>query len=387
MTKQAFIPFAKPDISDAEVAQVLECLESGWLTTGPKALELESNFASIVGAKHAIAVNSCTAAMHLALEAMGVGPGSKVVTSDFTFTASAEVSRYLNADSIFVDIDPETLNMDPALLEQVLSENEAVDVVIPVHFAGQACEMDAIMDICAKHQVRVLEDAAHAFPTTYKRKYVGSIGAATAFSFYATKTLAVGEGGMLTTDDDEIANRCRVMRLHGISRDVFNRYQSEKPSWFYEVVAPGFKYNLPDLAAGIGIAQLERRTELADKRQKIALRYQEAFKSLPIEIPKVRYSDDLHAWHLYVIRLRSESAPVDRDTFIAEMIRKGIGTSVHFIPLHRHPYWRDRYSLTPTQFPVAERVYQNCVSLPIYSAMTEAEVERVVSATVSILAR
>jgi dTDP-4-amino-4,6-dideoxygalactose transaminase len=386
MNKNDFIPFAKPDISDAEVDQVLECLKSGWLTTGPKALELENKFASVVGAKHAIAVNSCTAAMHLALEAMGVGPGGKVVTSVFTFTASAEVSRYLNADTTFVDIDPETLNMNPALLERTLSENRDVDVVIPVHFAGQACEMDEIMDICNTHDVQVLEDAAHAFPTTYQQKYIGSIGEATAFSFYATKTLAVGEGGMLTTDSDKIADRCRVMRLHGISRDVFDRYQSEKPSWFYEVVAPGFKYNLPDLAAGIGLAQLERRTELLKIRKRIALRYLEAFKSLPLKLPTVRHIDDLHAWHLFVIQLDSNSAPINRDKFIVEMANKGIGTSVHFIPLHRQPYWRDRYQLEPAQFPVAERVYQSCVSLPIYSTMTDTEIERVIDATVSLLA-
>ncbi len=385
MKKQAFIPFAKPDVSDAEISQVLECLQSGWLTTGPKARELESKFAEVVGARYAVAVNSCTAAMHLALEAMGIGPGSRVVTSVFTFTASAEVVRYLNADPLFVDIDPETLNMDPANLEKVVAENENIDVVIPVHFAGQACDMTAITDICKENDIRILEDAAHAFPTSYGDRMVGSIGDATAFSFYATKTLAVGEGGMLTTDDAELAERCRVMRLHGISRDVFDRYQSEKPAWFYEVVAPGFKYNLPDIAAGIGLAQLDRRGELADKRRSIAERYNEAFRPLSISLPSVRDSRDQHAWHLYVIRLDPDHVAIDRDAFIAAMSELGIGTSVHFIPLHRQPYWRDRYQLTPEQFPVAEQVFQSCVSLPIYSAMTDDEVSRVIQCTIDLL--
>ncbi len=385
MNKQDFIPFSKPDISDSEISQVLECLQSGWLTTGPKTRELEQRFAEVVGARYAIAVNSCTAAMHLALEAMGIGTGSRVVTTDFTFTATAEVVRYLGADPVFIDIDPHTLNMDPALLECALAEDNAIKAVIPVHFAGQACDMDAIMAVCDQYEVRILEDAAHAFPTTYGDRIVGSIGDATAFSFYATKTLAVGEGGMLTTDDDALAERCRVMRLHGISRDVFDRYQSEKPAWFYEVIAPGYKYNLPDIAAGIGLAQLDRRNELAEKRASIAMRYNDALAHLPVVLPVVRNMRDQHAWHLYVIRLDPELSPVDRDTFIARMSERGIGTSVHFIPLHRHPYWRERYDLTPEQFPISERVFNSCVSLPIYSAMSDDQVSRVIDSTIALL--
>ena len=385
MNKQDFIPFSKPDISDSEISQVLECLQSGWLTTGPKTRELEQRFAEVVGARYAIAVNSCTAAMHLALEAMGIGTGSRVVTTDFTFTATAEVVRYLGADPVFIDIDPHTLNMDPELLECALAEDNAIKAVIPVHFAGQACDMDAIMAVCDQYEVRILEDAAHAFPTTYGDRIVGSIGDATAFSFYATKTLAVGEGGMLTTDDDALAERCRIMRLHGISRDVFDRYQSEKPAWFYEVIAPGYKYNLPDIAAGIGLAQLDRRNELTEKRASIAMRYNDALAHLPVVLPVVRNMRDQHAWHLYVIRLDPELSPVDRDTFIARMSERGIGTSVHFIPLHRHPYWRERYDLTPEQFPISERVFNSCVSLPIYSAMSDDQVSRVIDSTIALL--
>jgi len=385
VTDQNFIPFALPDISNAEIEQVLECLKSGWLTTGPKAAVFETRFAEVVGARHAIAVNSCTAAMHLGLEAMGIGAGRQVVTSVFTFTASAEVIRYLNADPYFIDIDHDTMNMNPSHLEHALEKSSRVDAVIPVHFAGHACEMADILDICSQKSVRVLEDAAHAFPTTYRGHMVGSIGDATAFSFYATKTLAVGEGGMLTTDDDALAERCRIMRLHGISRDVFNRYQSEQPAWFYEVVAPGFKYNLPEIAAAIGLAQLDRRDELARRRQAIAMRYNEALGILPLVLPTPRSAGDQHAWHLYVIRLDPEHAPIGRDDFIAGMSERGIGTSVHFIPLHRQPYWRDRYELSPEQFPVAERTFQHCVSLPIYSAMSDDDISRVIDAAIALL--
>lgn len=385
MRHQDFIPFAKPDISDAEIDQVLVCLRSGWLTTGPKAHEFEAQFAEVVGARHAVAVNSCTAAMHLALEAMGIGPGDRVVTTVFTFTASAEVIRYLGADPVFVDIDPETLNMDPEDLASTLDQQDGISVALPVHFAGQACDMADIMATCREHNVRVLEDAAHSFPTSYRGQMIGSVGDATAFSFYATKTLAVGEGGMLTTDDDAIAERCRVMRLHGISRDVFDRYQSEKPAWFYEVIAPGFKYNLSDIAAAIGLAQLARRSELAEKRRSIARRYNQAFADLPVVLPVTRRPQDMHAWHLYVIQLDPDRTTMGRDAFIAAMSKRGIGTSVHFIPLHRQPYWRDRYDLDPQRFPVAERVFQSCVSLPIFSAMSDDQVDRVVESAVALL--
>jgi dTDP-4-amino-4,6-dideoxygalactose transaminase len=323
--------------------------------------------------------------MHLALEAMGVSAGSRVLTSNYTFTATAEVIRYLDADPVFIDVEPDTLNMDPDLLERALLEDGGIDVVIPVHFAGQACEMTKIAQLCATHNVRILEDAAHAFPTTFRGRMIGSIGEATAFSFYATKTLAVGEGGMLTTDSDALAERCRIMRLHGISRDVFDRYQSKKPSWFYEVIAPGFKYNLSDLAAGIGLAQLERHTALAAKRESIATRYNNALDSLPITLPNIRDSKDQHAWHLYVIQINPDCAPINRDEFIAGMSEQGIGTSVHFMPLHRQPYWRDRYQMRPEQYPVSERAFQTCVSLPIYSAMSDDAVRRVIDGAISLL--
>jgi dTDP-4-amino-4,6-dideoxygalactose transaminase len=379
-----FIPFALPDIGEDEIAEVVDSLRSGWLTTGPKTLQFERDFAERVGARHAVAVNSGTAAMHLALEAMGVGEGDLVITTDFTFTATGEVIRYLGADPVFVDIDPQTFNMGVAELEKALKIHDRVKAVIPVHFAGQACDMASIMTLCTEHEVSVLEDAAHAFPATSGGRSVGSIGDATAFSFYATKTLAVGEGGMLTTDSDDLAARVRVMRLHGISRAVFDRYTSEKPSWHYEVIAPGYKYNLTDVASSLGIHQLRRAETMWLRRNWIAKRYLDAFVDLPVTSPHIESESDRHAWHLFVIQIDSD-APVDRDAFIQGMFERRIGTSVHFIPLHRHPYWKDRYNLVPEQFPVAEAVFQRCVSLPIFSAMTDEDVERVIAGVRDLL--
>jgi dTDP-4-amino-4,6-dideoxygalactose transaminase len=387
MTQQRsdFIPFAKPSIGEEEVAAVAECLRSGWVTTGPMTRRFESEFAARIGAKHALAVNSATAGLHLALEAIGVGPGDRVAVPVHTFTASAEVIRYLGADPVFVDVEPDTLNLDPRRLEAALAA-APVKAVMPVHFAGQACDMAAIMDLAARHGAAVVEDAAHAFPTTSGGRLVGTIGQATVFSFYATKTITTGEGGMVVTDDDAIAARVKVMRLHGISRDVFDRYTSDKPSWFYEVIAPGYKYNMTDVAAALGVVQLKRADAFRDRREAIARAYDAAFRDLPVELPAVRRPGDVHAWHLYVLSLAVESLPMSRDEFIARLAAAGIGTSVHFIPLHLQPYWRDRYGLAPSDFPVATDRFKRIVSLPIYPAMTDAEVARVVAAVRNLLA-
>lgn len=381
-----FIPFARPDIGDAEIAEVLDTLKSGWLTTGPKTRQFEQEFAERVGAKHAVAVNSGTAAMHLALEAAGVGPGDAVITTDYTFTATAEVVRYMGADPLFVDVDPETLNIDPSAVEGALRAAPNVKALIPVHFAGQACDMAELRRIATDHDLFLLEDAAHAFPATYRGECIGSIGDATAFSFYVTKTLAIGEGGMLTTDDDRLAERARTMRLHGINRDVFDRYTSKVPSWYYEVVAPGFKYNLTDVASSIGLHQLRRAESLRARRQVIAERYLDAFTGLPVKLPVPETVEDEHAWHLFVLQLDTEALNIDRDEFVNRMASEGIGTSVHFIPLHRQPYWRDRYQLSAEQFPVSEAVFESAVSLPLFSAMTADEIDRVVNAVTRIVA-
>lgn len=383
---EPFLPFALPDIGEAEIAEVVDALRSGWLTTGPKTRQFEQEFAEFMGGDvEAIAVNSATSGLHLALEACGVREGDEVITSTYTFTATAEVIRYLGAHPVFVDIDSHTLNLDPFLVKLALTKQTRA--IIPVHIGGLACDMDEIIDIAEQRYIAVIEDAAHALPATYRGKLVGTLDShATVFSFYATKTLATGEGGMVVTRHEHIAKRCRVMRLHGIDRDAFDRYRSTRPAWYYEVIAPGFKYNMTDVAAALGIQQLRRVHEMRDRRELLARRYDEAFADLPLRLPAHAPGDDLHAWHLYVIRLLPE-APVDRDTFIEQMSAKGIGTSVHFIPLHRHPYWRDTYGLRVEDFPFADEVYSQVVSLPLYSRMTDSDQERVITAVREILCR
>ena len=385
MSDSDFLPFALPDIGEQEIEEVCDSMRSGWLTTGPKVKQFEAAFADFISAKHALAVNSATSGLHLALEAIGIGPGDQVLTSTHTFTATAEVVRYLGADPVFVDIDEETLNMDVTAVEAALSRGAKVKAIMPVHMAGQACDMTALCRLAKDAGIRIIEDAAHALPTTFNGKRIGTIGDATVFSFYATKTLATGEGGMITTDDDEVASRIRTMRLHGISRDVFDRYQSDKPSWYYEIVAPGFKYNMPDTAAAMGIHQLARLYEMSDRRREIANRYFDDLSDLPLDLPVPINTDDEHAWHLFIIRLALGRLDIDRNRFIELMAERGIGTSVHFIPLHLQPYWRDRYKLAPGDFPVATATYERLVSLPIYSKMTDEDVERVIAAVCDIL--
>jgi dTDP-4-amino-4,6-dideoxygalactose transaminase len=319
------------------------------------------------------------------LEALGIGPGDKILTTPYTFTATAEVVRYLGADPVFADIEPNTLNLDPNSAEEMLRRHRGVLAVIPVHFAGLACDLGALSRLSREYGVPVLEDAAHALPTTWQGQMIGTISAATVFSFYATKPITTGEGGMIVSRDEGLIDRCRIMRLHGINRDVFERYRSTAPSWYYEVVAPGFKYNMPDLAAAIGIHQLRKAHVFQRRRQAIADFYDEAFAGLPLDTPARPAAGDMHAWHLYVIRLRLDELRIDRDRFIELMAERGIGTSVHFIPLHLHPYWRDRYHLTPEMFPIASSVYKRVVSLPIYTRMSDLDVERVAETVRSIL--
>jgi dTDP-4-amino-4,6-dideoxygalactose transaminase len=379
-----FLPFALPDIGEEEINEVVDTMRSGWLTSGPKTQRFEESFANYVGAKHAIAVNSATAALHLALEAIGIGRGDKVIVPVHTFTASAEVVRYLGADVVFVDVDPEHFCIDIQAVAAALENDAAIKAILPVHFGGQACDMEALQSLAKKHDVFLVEDAAHALPTTIGGRTIGSVGDLTAFSFYATKCVATGEGGMVTTDNDDWAKRLRAMRLHGISSDVFDRYVSDKPKWYYEVIAPGFKYNMTDLAAAIGIHQLAKADRNQKKRAAIALRYQLAFADLPVSCPFERDAGDIHSWHLFVLQLECDEH-AKRDRFIELMAEAGVGTSVHYIPLHLHPYWRERYSLKPEDFPISTAVYQRCVSLPIYPSMTEDHVQQVIDAVTGVL--
>jgi len=384
-----FLPFAQPDIGEEEIAEVADSLRSGWITAGPKTKQFEEAFSSFVGVPHALAVNSGTAALHLALEAIGLCEGEYVITTPFTFTATAEVVRYFSAHPLFADIDPTTMNIHPARVAEVaakaVTEGKKVRAILPVHYAGLPCDLDALRGVAEKYSMKIVEDAAHAFPAAYRGRNVGCIGDLTAFSFYATKPLATGEGGMVTTADDEYAKRIRTMRLHGISRDIWDRYSASKPNWYYEVVAPGYKYNLTDVASSIGIHQLRKTVRFRKRREEIAERYTHAFRGLPVIPPPRPPEGDVHSWHLYVIRLRLEMLRIGRDRFIELMAGKGIGTSVHFIPLHLHPYWKEKYDFRPEDFPVALETYHCCVSLPIYTRMADADVGRVIESVKGIL--
>ena len=380
MTERPFLPFALPEIGDAEIAEVVDTLKSGWITTGPKARRFEEAFTAFLGdpSLQSIAVNSATAGLHLALEALGIGPGDEVITTTHTFTATAEVVRYLGADVVLVDIDPATLNIDPAAVEAAITPR--TKCIMPVHYAGLAADMPALLDIARRHGLKVVEDAAHALPTTCGGRLVGTLGSdATVFSFYANKTITTGEGGMLVTRDAELAKRARVMRLHGMNRDAFDRFTAKVPAWYYEIVAPGFKYNLTDIAAALGLHQLQRAHGFQQRRVRLAQQMDAGLAGLPLVLPPKAAGTDLHAWHLYVVRL-ADNAGVDRDTFIERLFAAGIGCSVHYIPLHLHPYWRDRYALTPDRFPHSQRAYERMVSLPLYTRMSESDVDRVCDA-------
>lgn len=380
-----FLPFARPDIGSAEIEAVSAALRSGWVTTGPRAREFEQQFVQYLGGEdlQGVAVNSATAGLHLALEALGIGPGDQVIAPTLTFTATVEVVRYLGADPVLVDVDPVTLNMDPAQVRAAITP--ATRAIMPVHYGGLACRMDEILAIAGEHGLRVVEDAAHALPTSCRGRLVGRLPSdATVFSFYANKTITTGEGGMAVTRNPALAERMRTMRLHGMNRDAFDRFSATRPSWYYEVVAPGFKYNMTDVAAALGIEQLARLPAFVQRRQHLAGRYHHGLANLPLLLPADAPSGDVHAWHLYVIRLRQDVG-LSRDDVIQQLADRGIGTSVHYVPLHRHPYWRDRYRLTPAQFPHADAAYQAMISIPLYTAMSDADQDRVIAALQEIL--
>ena len=375
-----FLPFALPEIGDEEIAEVVDTLKSGWLTTGPKAKRFEADFAAFLGEEglHCIAVNSATAGLHLALEAIGIGPGDEVITTTHTFTATAEVVRYLGADVKLVDIDAATLNIEPRAIEAAITP--ATRAILPVHYGGLAADMPAILAIAERHGLKVIEDAAHALPTTLGGALVGTLASdATVFSFYANKTITTGEGGMLVTRNPALAARAKVMRLHGMSRDAFDRFTATVPSWYYEIVAPGFKYNLTDIAAALGLHQLKKARAFQRRRAEIAALYDAALAGLPLITPPLPLAGDTHAWHLYAVRL-ADGAGVARNAFIERLFAAGIGASVHYIPLHLHPYWRDRYGLDAAMFPASQKAYERMVSLPLYTRMTDADVQRVAGA-------
>lgn len=381
----SFLPFALPDIGEGEITEVVDSLLSGWITTGPKTKRFEAAFSDFLGGGiHSVAVNSATAGLHLAVEAAGIGPGDEVITTTHTFTATAEIVRYVGADVVLVDIDLDTYCISPAATAAAVTGK--TKALLPVHYAGHGCDMASIMTLARRSSLKVIEDAAHALPTRMGQELVGTLDTdATVFSFYATKTLATGEGGMLVTRNADMARRARVMRLHGIDRDAFDRFTSNKPAWYYEVVAPGFKYNMTDLAAALGIHQLARIGSMHARRQQMAEVYDAALADLPLHLPpRPAGRPEAHAWHLYVVRL-ADDARISRDRVIEELYKRGIGSSVHYVPLHLQPYWRDRYGLKPESFPNSQKLYERALSLPLYTRMTEADQQKVIEALREIL--
>ncbi len=380
--KSDFIPFALPSLGEEEEQAVLRVLRSGWLTTGKEAKAFEQEFAGYVGSRHALAVSSATAGLHLALEAAGIGPGSTVITTPYTFTATAEVIRYLGADPVFADIDLSTYNIDPSGIAQILSADKNVKGILPVHLGGNPAAMDEILALGDTYSIPVIEDAAHAFPLSVNGNFLGTRGAAGVFSFYATKTITTGEGGMVVTDNDDFAERIAVMRLHGIDREIWNRYTGPQASWRYSVVEAGYKYNMPDILAAIGREQLKKGAAFLDQRKKIADFYERELGNLDFLIlPPPSHA---HAWHLYIVRLEEEKCTINRDSFLRLMQEKGIGTSVHYIPLHIMPYYRKKYGFKPEDFPHSLHLYKTAFSLPIYPGLTEEQCSRVVEALRSI---
>ncbi|QFU10081.1 UDP-4-amino-4-deoxy-L-arabinose--oxoglutarate aminotransferase [Rhodobacteraceae bacterium THAF1] len=378
------VPFFRPSIGDAEIDAVTKVMRSGWLTTASEAPALEKSFEEYLGGDvHALAVTSATAALHLGLDALGVGPGDEVILPTLTFTATAEVVRYMGATPVLVDIDPATLCLSVDGVRTAITPR--TKTVMPVHFAGRACDMAGLRALADAHGLTILDDAAHALPAKTGGALIGSAAAqadATAFSFYANKTMTTGEGGMLIVADADRAARSRTMRLHGIDRDVFKRFTDTKAPWIYDVVAPGFKYNLTDMAAAIGRVQFSRLSEFLDARTTRAAIYDDALSDLPLTLPPHAAPGDMHSWHLYCVRIR-EDAPLSRDAFINAMKDEGIGTSVHYRPLHQMTYWR--HLVDKGKFPNADAYFERCVTLPLFMSMTDDEQARVITVVRQIL--
>jgi perosamine synthetase len=371
-----FLPFSRALIEEDEINAVVEVLRSGWLTTGPRVREFEAAFAKYIGSEHAVALGSCTAALNLALAAIGIGEADEVIIPTMTFASTAEVVLYFKARPVLVDCAPGTFHIDPQQIERAITSR--TKAIIPVHYAGHACDMDAILDIAQRHGLKIVDDAAHALPALHRGKMVGTLADITCFSFYATKTMTTGEGGMITTANQEYAERIRMLSLHGISKDAWKRYTAEG-SWRYDILEMGYKYNLTDMQAAIGIAQLAKCDRMCARRNALAARYSAALRELEaFKLPVVPEGLS-HAWHLYVIEANSAYLCIDRDRVIEELKLRGIGTSVHFIPLHRHTLYQG-LGYRRGQFPYAEERFQGAISLPLFAAMSDEESDRVIEA-------
>lgn len=381
---QKNIPFHKAYFDTEEIKEVSDSLVSGWWTMGPKTKEFEKQFSEYLGAKYCVSSNSWTSSAHLVLEAMGISEGDEVIVPSVTFTATAEIVCYFKAKPVIVDIERETGNIQVNAIEKAISKR--TKAIIPVHYGGQPCDMDEIAELASHHNIRILEDAAHSLPSYYKGKKIGSFGDVVCFSFYATKTLATGEGGMICTSDEEIAKRATIMRLHGMSRDAWNRYTAQG-SWFYEIVAPGFKYNMTDINAALGLAQLKKLDSMNSLRKTIAQKYIQAFNESNLLTLPLQKSDRETCWHLFPILLNLEAINIDRSRFINEMKDAGIVCSVHFIPLYRHPYYKTTFGLDAKDFANSEFFYEREVSLPIWPGMSDEDIDFVADTTLSILER
>ncbi len=380
-TRTTFLPFSPPDITEAEIEAVVDTLRSSWITTGPKTKKFETEFASFIGAPGALALNSCTGGLHVALAALNIGPGDEVITTPTTFCATANVIEHVGATPVLADIEADIMTIDPAkVAEKITPRTKAI---MPVHFAGHPAMMDGLLDLARKHNLSIIEDAAHSLPASYNGKKIGTIGDATAFSFYATKNLTTAEGGMLT-GSPEFLDRARLFSLHGMNRDAWKRYSNEG-SWYYEVVAPGFKYNMTDIQAAMGLVQLQRLTQLQMRRKQIVDLYNAAFADVEaIERPTQRPNVE-HANHLYILRLHLDQLTIDRAQFIEHLKTRNIGSSVHFIPLHLHPYYRDKYGWQPDTCPISYREYLRSFSLPLNTQLTDEDVYDVVAAVMDIV--
>lgn len=380
------IPFAKVFIGENEHKYIKEVLESGWLTTASKALDFERKFAEYIGAKFACAVNSCTAALHLGIDALGIQPGDKVFVPSMTFTASAEIVRYMNGDPCFLDTEYGTNLITPPILLDGIKKNPDVKYLVIVHYGGHPAQMDEIIEICKVNKIKILEDAAHSFPSRHNGNMVGTFGDVTCFSFYANKTITTGEGGMLVTNDEAIYKRVKTMRLHGINRDIWDRFTSKTPTWEYDVVEAGYKYNMPDINAAIGLGQLEQAELFRTERQKVAEYYYKYLSDIEcIDLPVCNVPFKNHAWHLFPIVI-NENSKITRNEFIEKMSQAGIGTSVHYKPLHQMTYYKERYNLSPADFPNAEKTWKGNVSLPIYPFLSHNELEYICKTIKDILA-
>lgn len=379
--RKTFLPFSPPAISEQEIDAVVDTLRSSWITTGPKTKRFEEEFADYVGSPDALAVNSCTGALHIALAALGIGPGDEVITTPMTFAASVNVIEHQGATPVLVDVEPDTLNIDPArVVEAITPQTRAI---LPVHYTGHPADMNPLLALAQQQGLRIIEDAAHALPATYSGQMVGTIGDFTAFSFYATKNLTTAEGGMLT-GTSELIDKARIWSLHGMSRDAWKRYE-KNGSWYYEIVAPGFKYNMTDIQAAIGLVQLQRLEAMQQRRYEVVRQYNVAFGDIDeLEIPTERPNVQ-SAWQLYVLRFHLDRLTIDRNQFIDEMRERNIGTSVHFIPIHLHPFYRDKYGWKSDDFPVAYREYQRLVSLPLHPGLTDDDVSDVIAAVKDIV--